>query len=139
MKNKLFLGRKAMKKERKAAVDIISSSMGTLQQFCHEKDIDLRYIIHPTSSQVSPKRNLHLRFNQDDIQKAFERSSPLSDLDNDQLEITYNLFPTLIDSLSDMPYKSYAWPINGHYNPFGYGVFAEQVYEMLNGDGVFGE
>lgn len=50
--------------------------------------------------------------------------------DNENLK-TINLTKTLLKKTKDLDYKQYAWPINGHYNSFGYQLMAEAVYEDI--------
>ena len=137
-KNKLFLSPKADQKKNKEAVEHISNSMSSLIQFGDEQNIDIRFIIHPTSAQVNPERNKQLRKHPNDTDAAYEKSSHLYQLRMTHRDHSYDLYRSLTESLSELAYTEYAWPINGHYNAYGYGVLAEQLVDRLFKDEMLG-
>jgi hypothetical protein len=126
-KDYLFLKKKERIKETEKALKIISNSIDRLKEFCEDRDIQLLTIIHPTPhSKVSKKSNNQKKFIQEYCDN--NRLRPLV-LQNNVNDICYSL----LDTLSKLPYTEYAWPINGHFNDFGYKIMSEEILMILDG------
>lgn len=134
LKNKLFLGPIAAKRKKNEAAEIIGQSMTSINRFADDRDFTIRYVIHPLAWHMSSKRNRNLKKSDRDYQSVFNKTSTLSHTVLDRPAVVYNLYPSLTEKLMNNEYQNYAWPLNGHFNRYGYSVFAEEVYGHLMKD-----
>ena len=126
-KSFLFLSPKEERLENAKANKIISESMSRMTTFCNDKSIKVKFIIHPYPGVIKglqKKQKVNFKLNIEEYATHINGS-------------IYNLNEYLIDTLIQLPYTTYAWPINGHFNDKGYKIMAESIYEQITLEGLF--
>lgn len=129
-KSKLFLSPKEEKKAIAEANQEIEQSFLRITDFCDQRDIQVRYVIHPYPSYGQLKASNKTIPYQIDVRHYNQM------LQDEQRKngYVYDLNNALLDSLQQLPYEAYAWPINGHFNDNGYKIMAEEIYRMIKKD-----
>ena len=121
-KSNLFLSPKAAKSETAKANIIMTQSIARMTSFCEDRSIQIRFIIHPYPGSIKNIKNEQELDSQIDLESHSYYSN----------RAIYNLNEPLIDTLKQIPYSSYAWPLNGHFNDNGYKIMSEAIFENID-------
>lgn len=130
----LLLSRKGERKAGEEAVILIEQSMIRIKNFGTEKGIDIRFILHPTPGSdmiYNEKEEIASELNVEQYINAL-KTDP-SGHPNGEI---YDLNPIMVDTLRQLEYRTYAWPINGHFNDNGYKIMAEEIYQFMLADSL---
>lgn len=130
MNHNMLLPRK-LRHETKLAIQELNTEIDSIYRYCEANSIQCNIFWHPYPVLIRQS-------DYDDIRK-FREGTPLYKLfpfhkgihlaDNKRI---INLYAELTESLYMLPYEQYAWPIDGHFNSYGYSVLAEVVSDCLN-------
>ncbi len=112
--------------EEKECLEAMTKAYEDAQDIATSKGAKLLVIIHPDPSHI------------EQIEVVDGDIIPLSD----KLKINsipyIDVHSCMRSSFKGMNLEEYAWPINGHYNEFGYGIMTECIYKgLLNHDKEF--
>lgn len=126
-KDFLFLNKKERKIESLKALRIIEKSMERLNSFCLDNNMEIVFIIHPLPNQYLQKGMLKTPnfISENCTQNILHELTQISEFP------VYDICVSLSEILGNMEYNTYAWPINGHFNDFGYQIFTEEIYKVV--------
>lgn len=124
-----FLNKKERIEETKKALETIISSIERIKTFTEEKGIKLVTIIHPVPSDDFSKNTMKDGFKNPTFCEEKNRLVTLA-----SMIYIYDLCPSLEAKLSHLPYTDYAWPINRHFNDYGYKIMTEAIFEIIKED-----
>ena len=121
----LLLSMKDYERAIETANREINQSMLRIKRFCDDRNIEVRFVLHPFPA-AALQKDRHFNLDTDYFQVVYKNK--------DEAGLVYNLNDELLDTLQNLPYKSYAWPVNGHFNDVGYQIMAQKIYSHLASD-----
>lgn len=126
---------------RKNSLNIIGSKIKEINAKIGA-DVNCAFVVHPIPSTIKYYPNYS------DLEELLAKSDSslfytnkyLIDEKIMYLEGIINLYPKLYSALGNMEFKEYAWPINNHFNTYGYETLANSIFEsILEVDSTFFE
>lgn len=102
------------------AIEQIKDRVLKTKKWCDKNDIKYILIVHPVPHEVHDY----------DIPFVFDTTF-------DDFDFAYNLTEDLREYFMGVEATEYSWPINGHYNEYGYRVLGEKIFDILNSQSIF--
>jgi lysophospholipase L1-like esterase len=133
-KNHLFLNKKERKLETKRAVVTIEKSIKNIRTFCENNNIKPYFIIHPVANTNVSIDNKGKLSKHEFTNKFCLKEERLNMFKTNEAISLINICKSLVDTFQMIKYETYAWPINGHFNHYGYNIMAEEIFKIIEKD-----
>ena len=106
-------------KEEKESLRAMADVYDTAQTLAEDKAAKLLVVIHPDPNHIK------------DFTAPDGNILPLGDLLQSKGIDYIDIHQPMQDSLAELEMTKYSWPINGHFNKFGYEVMAACIYRQI--------
>jgi hypothetical protein len=129
--DKLFVSKKNEQKVYTETCSIIDQSILEIKDFCKKNNFKVLFFITPDVWMANLSKFPQMKINNDNYSEYFNLNSDMRYLkslnDNDVL----NLWMPMLDSLQELNFSDFVWPINGHFTEKGYGFLASYLFENI--------
>ncbi len=127
----VFVHKSKKKQVYKEACLTIDKSIREIRDFCQQNDIDVVFYIAPLLSQYNFDQYRQRLPEKTSMEDSFQENCFLKDMETLIDVDVINLWMPLVDTLYKLDYEKFAWPINTHFNEYGYSLMAKYIQDAI--------